>query len=256
MATQPYSIKDRNLSIYLTIYNNFLFSIFHIFVKISGYLFIIPNKREVCMTQYSNKQELVNGLIHGIGVIFGITALPILTALAATHGNLKGIIGAGVYGFCFLLLFTCSTVYHLTRDQVIKRVFEVFDHISIYFMIAGTYTPFLLVYMNNTFGITLLCVLWGLTAIGIIFKAWFTGRFEIVSTIIYLLMGWIMIAGGRRFFDQLPLDILIFICLGAGLYTIGVIFYIWDKRQYTHALWHSIVLAAAICHYIAVLFAM
>jgi len=208
------------------------------------------------MDTYSRKQEIVNGLIHGIGILFGISGLPILTGLASAHGNQPGVIGSGIYGFCFLLLFTSSTIYHITLEPPVKRVFKIFDHISIYFLIAGTYTPFLLVYINNTFGITLLAILWGLTVVGIFFKIRFTGRYEIVSTIIYISMGWIMVVGGRRFFDHLPVPVLIFVCIGAGLYSIGVFFYIWDKYTYTHALWHGLVLAAAICHYVAVLLAM
>src|SRR4029079_19626116 len=128
-----------------------------------------------------------------------------------------------------LLLFTSSTVYHFAQEPGVKQVFKVLDHISIYFLIAGTYTPFLLIYMNNEFGITILSVLWGLTVLGIFFKIRFTGKFEIISTIIYLLMGWIMISGGRRFFDNLPVEVLIFIFVGGGLYSVGVFFYLWDK---------------------------
>lgn len=205
---------------------------------------------------YVRKQEIVNGLIHGIGILFGVSGLPVLTGIATAHGNTPGIIGSGIYGFCFLLLFTCSTVYHLSQEPAIKRSFEIFDHISIYFLIAGTYTPFLLVYINNAFGITLLSILWSLTVVGIFFKTRFTGRFEIVSTIIYLAMGWIMIVGGKTFFNHLPASVLIFLIIGGGLYSIGVFFYTWDKYFYTHAVWHSLVLAAAICHYVAVLLAM
>ncbi|MFT3822384.1 MAG: hemolysin III family protein [Chitinophagaceae bacterium] len=208
------------------------------------------------MESYSRKQEVVHGLIHGAGVLFGISGLPVLTSIATSHGNTPGIIGACIYSFCFLMLFTSSTIYHLVQERAVKRMFMIFDHISIYFLIAGTYTPFLLVYINNAFGITLLCILWGLTILGIFFKLRFTGRYEIVSVIIYLLMGWIMIAGGRTFFDLLPRSVLVFVCIGGGLYTIGVIFYVWDKYEYTHAIWHSFVLAAAICHYVAVLLAM
>lgn len=205
---------------------------------------------------YIRKQEIVNGLIHGIGILFGVSGLPVLTGIATAHGNTPGVIGSGIYGFCFLLLFTCSTIYHLSQEQAVKRSFEIFDHISIYFLIAGTYTPFLLVYINNAFGITLLSILWSLTIVGIFFKLRFTGRFEIVSTIIYLAMGWIMIVGGKTFFNHLPASVLIFLIIGGGLYSIGVFFYAWDKYFYTHALWHSLVLAAAICHYVAVLLAM
>jgi len=208
------------------------------------------------METYTRKQEIVNSLIHGVGILFGISGLPVLTGIATAHGNTAGVIGSGIYGFCFLLLFTASTIYHITQEPALKRVFKIFDHISIYFLIAGTYTPFLLVYMNNAFGITLLSVLWGLTALGIFFKTWFTGRFEIISTIIYVLMGRIMVVGGRRFFDHLPADVLVFICAGGGLYSIGVFFYLGDKYTYTHAVWHVLVLAAAICHYVGVLLAM
>lgn len=208
------------------------------------------------MDSYSRKQEIVNAVIHGFGILFSVSGLPVLTAIATVHGNTPGIVGAGIYGFCLLFLFTCSTIYHIAKEPGLKKLFKTLDHISIYFLIAGTYTPFLLVFMNNPFGITLLSVLWGLTIIGIFFKVRFTGRYEIFSTIIYVLMGWIMIVGGRRFFDYLPVDVVIFICIGGGLYTIGVFFYIWDKYKYTHAVWHSFVFAGAICHYVAIILTM
>ncbi|MBI3883928.1 MAG: hemolysin III family protein [Sphingobacteriales bacterium] len=208
------------------------------------------------MESYTRRQEIVNSLTHAFGMLFGISGLPVLTGLATAHNNIPGIVGSGIYGFCFIFLFTSSTFFHLSQEPAIRRVFKIFDNISIYFFIAGTYTPFLLIYMNNSFGIMLLSVLWSLTLIGIVFKTKFTGRFEIVSTIIYLLMGWIMIIGGNRFFHYLPTHVLIFVLIGAVLYSIGVFFYVWDKYLYTHAVWHSFVLAAAICHYVAVLLAM
>jgi hemolysin III len=208
------------------------------------------------MESYDRKQEVVNGLIHGFGILFGISGLPVLTGIATAHHNTPGIIGAGIYGFCFLMLFTNSTVYHITQEKAVKRVFKIFDHISIYFLIAGTYTPFLLIYLKNSFGITLLSILWGLSILGIFFKIRFTDRFEVVSVIIYLLMGCIMVVGGRTFFDHLPVGVLVFISIGGGLYIGGVFFYLWDKYLYTHAVWHIFVLLAAICHYVAVLLAM
>jgi hemolysin III len=208
------------------------------------------------MDHYSRKQETVNGLIHSVGILFGVSGLPVLTGIATAHHNTAGIIGAGIYGFCFLLLFASSTIYHFAEEPSLKNVFKIIDHISIYFLIAGTYTPFLLVYMNNSFGITLLSVLWGLTVAGIFFKLWFTGKFEIISIIIYVMMGWILVVGGRTFFTHLPVSVLVFICIGGALYSIGIFFYVWDKRLYTHAVWHIFVLAAAICHYVAVLLAM
>lgn len=207
------------------------------------------------ITDLRIRQELVNSLTHGFGMIFGIIGIPILIALATNAHHTAGIVGASVYGFCFLMLFTFSTLYHGFQQQRVKEVLQVFDHISIYFLIAGTYTPFLLIYMFNAFGITLLCVLWGLTVIGILFKIFFTGKLEILSTLIYLAMGWILIVGGRTFFSSMPASVMIMVIIGGGLYSIGVIFYLWEKYTYNHAIWHLLVLAAAICHYVAILLA-
>ena len=204
---------------------------------------------------FSLRQEIVHSIIHAFGILFGIISIPILTALAAKNANVNGIIGAGIYGFTFIMTFTFSTLYHAFQQKQVKRTLEIFDHISIYFLIAGTYTPFLLMFLYDSFGITLLCVLWGLTLLGMIFKSFFTGRFEILSTIVYFCMGWIFFIGGSRFIKQVPSDVLTFIFIGAGLYSFGILFYLWRKYSWHHAVWHFFVLAAAVCHYIAVLLA-
>lgn len=204
---------------------------------------------------YTLKQEVVHSMIHAFGILFGIISIPVLTALAAKNANVQGIVGASIYGFCFLMLFTFSTLYHGIQHPQVKRTLEIFDHISIYFLIAGTYTPFLLIFLFDGFGITLLAVLWGLTLLGIFFKIFFTGRFDIVSVIIYLLMGWIMVVGGRRFFREVPSDVLLFLLIGGVLYSVGVIFYLKKGFGWHHAVWHFFVLVAAVCHYVAVLLA-
>src|SRR6266702_2800196 len=107
------------------------------------------------MDTYNRRQEIVNGLIHAFGILIGISGLPILTGLATAHHNTPAIIGSAIYIFCFLMLFSCSTIYHLAQEPAVKRLFKILDHISIYFLIAGTYTPFLLIYINNSFGIAL-----------------------------------------------------------------------------------------------------
>ncbi|KKN94172.1 hypothetical protein LCGC14_0189960 [marine sediment metagenome] len=201
------------------------------------------------------QQELVNSIVHGFGIIFGIVGIPILIAFAIKSDNTPGVIGAAIYGFCFLQLFTFSTLYHGFQHPGAKRVFEILDHISIYFLIAGTYTPFLLIYMNNAFGITLLSILWGLTALGIVFKIFFTGKWNIISTLVYIAMGCIMLVGGRTFFETIPSTVLTMILIGGGLYLLGVIFYLWEKYPFNHAVWHFFVLAAAVCHYVGILLA-
>jgi hemolysin III len=197
--------------------------------------------------------EIANSITHGIGIIFGIAALPVLSALAANKDNTTAVIGAAVYGFCFLLLFSFSTLYHAFQHPRAKKIMHVFDHISIYFLIAGTYTPFLLNYMLNSTGISMLCVLWGLTVLGILFKIFFTGKFNFLSTLVYVGMGWILLFSGRKFFAAVPWPVLIMIIIGGVLYTLGTVFYLWEKLYYHHVIWHLFVLAAAICHYVAVL---
>ena len=184
-----------------------------------------------------------------------IVSIPILIAFAIKSNNTPGVIGAAIYGFCFLQLFTFSTLYHGFQHAQAKHIFHILDHISIYFLISGTYTPFLLIYMNNAFGITLLSALWGLTALGIVFKVFFTGKWNIISTLVYIAMGCIMIVGGRTFFESIPRSILTMILIGGVLYLLGVIFYLWKKYPYNHAVWHFFVLAAAVCHYVAILLA-
>ena len=197
--------------------------------------------------------ERVNSILHGAGILFGIVSMPILIANATKDNNFAGVVGSVVYGFCFLMLFTFSTLYHGIQQPTIKERLKILDHISIYFLIAGTYTPIILIFVNNSFGITLLVILWSLTVLGIFFKIFFTGRFEIVSTIIYILMGWILFVGGKTFFAAMPVAVITLITIGGGLYCIGVVFYLWHKYTYHHAIWHLFVLTAAICHYVAVL---
>ncbi len=201
------------------------------------------------------RQELINSITHGFGILFGIICIPILVTDAVKNGNTEGTVGAAIYGFSFLMVFTFSTLYHGLQEQRVKRLMKILDHISIYYLIAGTYTPFLLIYVNNSTGITLLVILWVLAFFGTVYKCFFTGRWEILSTLIYLGMGWIMLAAGRSFFANMPVSVITLILAGAGLYTLGVYFYIWERYKYSHAIWHSFVLAAAICHYTAILIA-
>jgi len=200
-------------------------------------------------------REMANALTHGMGILFGVASIPVLSAIGAKTGNIPGIVGATIYAFCFLMLFTFSTIYHSIQDKEVKKILRTFDHVSIYFLIAGTYTPFLLIYMLDSFGITLLSIQWLLVLFGIIFKVFFTGRFRFASTLIYVAMGWLLLVGGNKFFVVLPTSVLVMVMIGGGLYTLGSIFYLNRKIYHHHAIWHLFVLSAAICHYVAVLLA-
>jgi hemolysin III len=199
------------------------------------------------------KHDFTNAIIHGIGMLFGIAALPVLSAIAVKTGNIPAILGVTVYAFGFLMTFTFSTLYHSIRDAATKKSLRTLDHISIYILIAGTYTPFLLIYMPDSFGIAFLTVQWSLVVIGIVFKLFYTGKFKVFSTLIYIAMGALLFVGGKTFFVVLPVSVSFWLMIGGGLYVSGCIFYLNKKISYHHAIWHLFVLSAAICHYAAVL---
>jgi len=210
---------------------------------------------EIQASEKIMKQELANSLSHGFGILFGLVSVPVLIAFATKNGSAAGVVGACVYGFSFLMVYTFSTLYHSFQQIKVKAILKKFDHISIYFLIAGTYTPFLLIYMYNAIGITMLATLWGLTLVGTFFKAFHAGKYEKLSVAIYLFMGWILLAAGKTFFVSLPIPVISLVAAGGILYTLGVIFYVWKGFTYHHAVWHFFVLAAGICHFAAVLLA-
>jgi len=198
-------------------------------------------------------QEIVNSISHGAGLLFGIISIPYLIAIAIINISTTGVFAAYIYGFGFLMAFTFSTLYHSFKQPRKKYILTIFDHISIYFLIAGAYTPFTIIYVNNSFGMSLLAALWSLTLMGIFFKVFYTGRFENLSTAIYLLMGMLLLAGGKTFFAAMPVNVVELIIAGGVLYATGVLFYVWKKYTYHHGVWHLFLLAATICHYVAVL---
>ncbi len=198
------------------------------------------------------QQEKVNSFTHGAGLLFGIIGIPYLVYTAYQHCTLPVIIATGIYGLSFLMVFAFSTLYHGFQQPVLKRIFKILDHISIYFLIAGTYTPLILLYVNNTFGLSILIIQWVLTIMGGILKIFFTGRFEIVSTITYLLMGMLLVSGGQKFFAAMPPVVIKLVISGGILYCAGVIFYVWSKPRFNHGVWHLFVLSAAVCHYVAI----
>jgi len=199
--------------------------------------------------------EMANAITHGFGVLIGIASLPVVTAISTKVDKPSAIVAAAIYAFSFIMLFVFSTLYHATTQPEAKRVLKILDHISIYFLIAGTYTPFLLIYMLNGFGITLLSILWGLSFIGFIFKIFFAGRFKFLSTMIYIAMGWMLLVGGKTFFMTLSTSVIVMLIVGGGIYTLGTIFYLNKKLVWHHVIWHIFVLTAAVCHYVAVLLA-
>jgi hemolysin III len=198
------------------------------------------------------KEELANILTHGMGVLFAIVAIPLLISNAVNLNSWQEIIGVSIYTFSFLLVFSMSTIYHSIFDPNFKKVFKILDHMSIYFLIAGTYTPLILFFSNSLSGTVLLSGLWGISLFGIIFKLFFIDKFEIVSVIIYLLMGWSILILPSTFFEAIPSLCHNLIMAGGIFYSVGVVFYLWRKLRYNHAVWHVFVLIGGVCHFGAV----
>ena len=207
----------------------------------------------IYIPEFDRGHELANILIHVLGILFGAIAVPFLISSAAAHHDTSRIISIAVYGVCFLMLFICSATYHACKTQPMRCLFLKLDRISIYFLIAGTYTPVIRFYLFDNIGIFLLIVLWTLVALGTFFEIFFPKKFNIFSVAFYVLMGWICVFVWGHFFSAIPPGVTALIIAGLIIYSAGVVFYLWQKVKYHHAIWHTFVLSGGICHFIAVL---
>lgn len=196
----------------------------------------------------TKQEELLNAWTHGIGATLGIAALVLLVVYAdnTLPWSLFSVI---VYGISIIILFLASTFYHAVEGEKRKHYFRIVDHISIYFLIAGTYTPVLLIALRASLGWPLFWTVWGIAAFGVILKLFFTGKFEIFSTLLYLVMGWLIIFDFSNVSAALGSDGILWLYAGGMFYTVGIVFYAIQKIPYNHVIWHLFVLAGAICHF-------
>ena len=200
------------------------------------------------------KEETINALTHGLGALFSLAGLVILVVLASRRGDAWHIVSCSIYGVTLVLLFSSSTLYHGCRSERAKHICHIIDHASIYLLIAGTYTPFVLVTLRGAWGWSLFGVVWGLALAGIVFQVFFVNRFRALQVVIYLLMGWLVVVAAKPLLARLPRPGLLWLLAGGLSYSFGVMFYIWKKMPYHHAVWHMFVLAGAMSHYFAILF--
>lgn len=198
------------------------------------------------------REELVNALTHGIGLVAGLIGGVALLVAAALGGDPWQIVGVAVFGATLVMLYSASTLYHAVRSQVAKARLQVADHCAIYLLIAGTYTPFLLNDLRGPWGWTLFGVIWGLALAGVVFKLFFTGRFNVLSTLVYILMGWLMLVAAMPMLQRMSVATLSWLVAGGIAYTAGTLFYHSARIRYAHAIWHIFVLGGSTCHVIAV----
>ncbi|MBS5939463.1 hemolysin III family protein [Clostridium sp.] len=211
-------------------------------------------KNEVLYNFYTKGEEIANAVTHGVGAILAIVGSVFLIIAAAKTKNGYALTGVWVYCISLIILYLGSTLYHSIPGKMVKRVLRILDHASIYLLIAGTYTPIILILMNSDKkSMQLLLVIWGIALLGIIFKAFWVDRFNLFSTILYILMGWIIVINIKTVLLLVPFNILMFIVLGGIAYTVGCIFYAADKMPYNHFIWHLFVLTGSALHYVAIL---
>jgi hemolysin III len=178
-----------------------------------------------------------------------------MLCFVATYTNdLYRIIGVTVFGVTMLLMYLASTLYHAVPHPPVKRAMRIADHCAIYLLIAGTYTPFLIVSMRGFWGWTLFGVLWGAAMMGCIFKMFFTGKFDYLSTAMYVAMGWVAVLAIKPAIEMIPPGALALLVIGGLAYTGGVVFYIWERFPYNHAIWHCFVMTGTAVHFAAVYF--
>lgn len=201
----------------------------------------------------ARREEFVNALTHGFGLLASLGGGGVVITLAALFGDLWQLIGAIVFSTSLLLLYGASTIYHAVRDELMKARLKVLDHCAIFILIAGTYTPFTLVGLRGNWGWTLFGVVWSLAVAGVVFKLFCTGRLKILSTLMYIGMGWLALVAIQPMLRELPKVALVWLVAGGLTYTIGTIFYHNKRIPYSHAIWHLFVLGGSTCHFIAVL---
>ncbi|XAW89572.1 hemolysin III family protein [Vibrio sp. CDRSL-10 TSBA] len=204
------------------------------------------------VSDYSVKEEVANAISHGIGLILGIVGLVLLLKAFAHSADALTITSMSVYGGSMIALFLASTLYHAIPHPRAKRWLKTFDHCAIYLLIAGSYTPFLLVSLRTPLAISLMIVIWSIALIGILFKVAFIYRFEKLSLVTYLAMGWLSLVVIYQLALNLDIGGLTLLALGGVVYSLGVIFYVAQRIPYNHAIWHGFVLGGCACHFMAI----
>ncbi|WP_411753678.1 PAQR family membrane homeostasis protein TrhA [Serratia sp. (in: enterobacteria)] len=204
-------------------------------------------------TAYPWAEEIANSISHGIGLVFGIVGLVLLLVQAVNDGaGVTAITSYSLYGGSMILLFLASTLYHAIPHQRAKHWLKKFDHCAIYLLIAGTYTPFLLVGLDSPLARGLMVVIWGLALFGVIFKLAFAHRFEVLSLVTYLTMGWLSLIVIYQLAMRLDVGGVTLLAVGGVVYTLGVIFYASKRFRFGHAIWHGFVLGGSVCHFMAI----
>ncbi|TFG38180.1 MAG: hypothetical protein E4H39_00880 [Syntrophobacterales bacterium] len=203
---------------------------------------------------YRLSEEIAHSIIHGIGIVLAITALAVLTSYASVFGTARHIVSCSIYGATLIILYSASTLYHSIQHRKAKKILRIFDHSAIFLLIAGSYTPFLLISMGGALGWSFFGIIWGLAALGITFQLHLIEKHKILVVFLYIAMGWSVITVIKPLIASIPTIGLVFLIVGGLAYTLGTIFYAWDRLPYNHAIWHGFVLAGSIFHFFSIFY--
>jgi len=203
---------------------------------------------------FSKREEIMHAITHGIGAILSLAGLVLLIVFASFSGNPWKIVSVTIFGATMLLMYLSSTIVHSLPQGKWKDIFLIFDHSSIYLFIAGTYTPFLFVHLKGTLGWVLFGVVWSIAVTGIVFKLFFVKRFIILSTLFYIVMGWLIVFAWKPLTEVMHTHGIALLLTGGIVYTVGAFFYVYKKIPYHHVIWHIFVLLGSIFHFFAVFY--
>lgn len=209
----------------------------------------------VSFPNYTLGERVADGLLHAVGVVASLVAFTVLLVIGIKSATALWIVSLTIYGLALVATFSCSAGYHLVvASPRLKEWLRRFDHAAIFLMIAGTYTPFVLIEMNTTWGLSLLAVVWAIAAVGIVLQLFAPRYLGGLSVALYLIQGWAVLAALEPLMSALPGRVLTLLMAGGVLYTVGVVFHLWERLPYQNAIWHGFVLTAASCHFAAVIF--
>ncbi len=205
------------------------------------------------VNEFSLTEEIWHAITHGVGLALSIAALTIMVAYSAMSGSAISVIASVLFGTTLIILYGSSTLYHAITHHELKKKFQQFDHASIYILIAGSYTHITLVSLGDTLGYSIFAVVWGVSLVGIYLKFAYPGRFEKLSLVLYLLLGWLIVIAIKPLFEVMEAGGLWLLLIGGLFYTFGVIFYVWDNLPFNHTIWHLFVMGGSISHFLMVL---
>lgn len=212
----------------------------------------VSMQSELAASRYTLGEEIAHAVSHGIGALLSIAGLTVLVAFAALYGNAWHITSCSIYGATLIFLYTASTLYHGITQPKAKQVLQRIDHAAIFLLIAGTYTPFTLVNLRGGWGWTLFGLVWGLAVLGVVLETAIKRRIRWLSITLYLGLGWLVLIAIKPLLASVPTGGLLLLLAGGLSYSLGVIFYVWKRMAYHHAVWHLFVMAGSVLHFFSI----